>query len=102
MEQSTHALPMEAGGASLHSLVRHGGGSHIGTYYRAARPLIARLLAMGRSTPRKAAAHLLHPGEHVHSGGWAMHFMDAHREAVDLHESFTADELQTVLLLAPR
>jgi hypothetical protein len=31
-----------------------------------------------------------------------MHLMDAHREAVNLHESFTADELHTALLLAPR
>ncbi len=61
MEQSTHALPVGAGGASLHSLGRHGGGSHLGTYYRVARTLIARLLAMGGSIPRKAAAHLLHP-----------------------------------------
>ena len=31
-----------------------------------------------------------------------MHLMDAHREAVDVQESFTADGLQTALLLAPR
>ena len=31
-----------------------------------------------------------------------MHLMDAHRVAVDLQESFTVDELQTALLLAPR
>jgi hypothetical protein len=31
-----------------------------------------------------------------------MHLMDAHREEVDILESFTADELQTALLLAPR
>ena len=30
-----------------------------------------------------------------------MHLMDVHREAVDLQESFTANELQTALLLAP-
>jgi hypothetical protein len=93
-----------AGGASLHSLVRHEGGSHLGTYYRVAGPLIARLLAMGGSTPRKVAAFLLHPAEHVHGegGGWAMHLNDAHRKAVNLQESFTANELQTSLLLAPR
>ena len=37
-EQSTHALPVEAGGALLHSLVQHGGGSHLGTYCRIAAP----------------------------------------------------------------
>ena len=31
-----------------------------------------------------------------------MNLLDAHRAAVDLQESFTADELQTALLLAPR
>jgi len=31
-----------------------------------------------------------------------MHLMDAHREAVNLQESFTVNELQTALLLAPR
>ena len=55
---STHALPVGAGGAFLHSLVMHGGGSHLGTYYRIAAPLIARLLAMGGSTPREVAEHL--------------------------------------------
>ena len=56
---------------------------------------------MGGSTQRKATALLLHPAEHAHSGGgvWAMHLMDAHREAVDLQELFTANELQTALLL---
>jgi len=45
-EQSTHALPAGAGGASLHSLVQYGVGSHLGTYYCIAGPLIARLLLM--------------------------------------------------------
>jgi len=58
---STNALPVGAGGASLHSPVMHGGGSHLGTYYRIAGPLIARLLAMGGCTPRKVAVHLLNP-----------------------------------------
>ncbi len=40
-ELSTHALPVGAGGAALHSLAQHGGGSHLGTYYRIAGPLIA-------------------------------------------------------------
>jgi len=68
-ERSTHTLLVGAGGASLHSLVRHVGGSHLGTYYRIAGPLIARLLVMDGNTPRKAAAHLLNPAEHVHNGG---------------------------------
>jgi len=77
----------------LHSLVTHGGGSHPGTYYRIAGPLIARLLVMGGSAPRIAAAHLLHPVEHAQRGGWAMHLLDAHKAAVDLQKSFTAYEL---------
>jgi len=47
-EQSTHALPVGMGGASLQSLLQHGGGSHLGTSYRIAGPIIARLLIMGR------------------------------------------------------
>ena len=101
-EQSTHALPVGAGGAKLHSLVRHGAGSHLGTYYRIAGPLIARLLLMGGPTPRKAAAHLLNPSDQVHGGGWARHLLDAHKAAVDLQESFSRDELQMAFLLAPR
>jgi len=31
-----------------------------------------------------------------------MHLLDAHRAAVNLQESYTADELQNALLLAPR
>jgi hypothetical protein len=84
LDHSTHALPVGAGGASMHSLVQHGGGSHLGTYYRIAGPLIAHLLLMGGPTPRKAAAHLLNPSEQEHGGGWAMHLLDADISAVDL------------------
>ena len=76
--KSTHVLPVGAGGASLHSIVKHGGGSHLGTYYRIAGPFIARLLTMGGPTPRKTVAHLLNPTEQVHGGGWATHLLDAH------------------------
>ena len=68
-KQPTHALPVGSGGASLHSLVQHGGGSHLGTYYHIAGPLIARLLLMGGPTPRKEATNLLSPFGHVHGGG---------------------------------
>ncbi len=40
---STHALLVGAGGAALYSLVHHGGGNHLGTYYKIAGTLIARL-----------------------------------------------------------
>ncbi len=83
-ETSTDTLPVGAGGASLHSLVQHGDGSHLGTYYRIAGPLIARLLMMGGSTPRKAAANLLNPAVHTDRGGWAMHLLEAHRAVADL------------------
>ena len=51
-EKSTHALPVGAGGASLHSLMQHGDGSHLGTHFRIAGPLNALLLMMGGPTPR--------------------------------------------------
>jgi hypothetical protein len=58
---SSHALLVGAGGAALHSLQRHGSGTHLGTYYRIAEPLIARLLMMGGLKPRKAAEQLINP-----------------------------------------
>ncbi len=72
-EQPTHALLVGAGGASLHSRVQHGAGSHLGAYYRIAGPLIARLLLIGGMTPREAAAHLLNPLDQARGGGWARH-----------------------------
>ncbi len=98
----THALPAGAGGASLHSLMQHGRGSHLGTYYRIAGPLIARLLMMGEATPRRATAHLLSPREQADRGGWVAHLLKAHQAAMDLQESFTHDDLHMVFLLAPR
>ena len=82
--------------------MQHGGGSHLGTYYRIAGPLVARLLMMGGATPRRAAAHLLSPLEEADRGGWAAHLLKAHQAEVDLQESFTHDDLQLPVLLAPR
>ncbi len=76
-------------------------GSHPGTYYRIASPLIARLLMMGGSTPRRAAAHLLSPLEQANWVGWAAHLLQAYQAAVDLQESFTGDDLRMAFLLAP-
>ncbi len=101
-DSSTHALPIGAGGAALHSLAQHGGGSHLGTYYRIAGPLIARLLLMGGSTPRRVAANLQEPPERGSVGGWAAHLHAAHRAAVNLQDSFTAEDLNRAFLLAPR
>ena len=99
---STYALPVGVDGASLPSLVMHGGGSNLGTYYRIDGPLIARLLAMGGCTPRKVAEHLLNPSTVQEGGGWAFHLLEAYKAAVGLQESFTHDELQTTFLLALR
>ena len=82
--------------------MQHGRGSHLGTYYRIAGPLIARLLMMGEATPRRATAHLLSPLEQADRGGWAAHKLKAHHAEVDLHESFTHDDLPMAFLLAPR
>jgi hypothetical protein len=53
-------------------------------------------------TPRKAAAHLLNPSHQAHDGGWARYLLDAHRAAVDLHESFSQDDPEMAFQLAPR
>ncbi len=83
-------------------MVHHAEGIHIGTYYRIAGPLIARLLLMGESTPRKVAADLLSPAEKGIGGGWASHIIAAHRGSKDLQESFSNEDLQMALMLAPR
>ena len=104
-EHSTHALSVGEGGSTLlHSLVQHAEGSHLGTYYRIVGPtLIARLLLMGGSTPRKvAAAVLLSLHEHRAGGGRASHLLEAHMNAVGLQESFSNEDLQMAFLLAPR
>ena len=89
-------------GASLHSMTQHGGGSHLGPYYRIAGPLIARIVMMGGAAPPRAAVHLLSPLEQADRGGWATHLLTAHQAAVDLQESFTRDDLRMALLFAPR
>ena len=112
---STHALPMGAGGASLHYLQRHGIDSHLGTYYRIAGPLIARLLMMGGLTPRKAAEHLHNlaaalaseggracRGEVMRGEGWASYLLQTHGVVEALHESFTPEDLERAFLLASR
>ena len=101
-DSSTHALPAGAGRASLHSMMHHEGGSHLGTYYRIDGPLIARVLMMGGATPRRAAAHLFSPLEQADRGGWAAHLLKAHQAAVDLcWEFFTHDDLHITFLLPP-
>ena len=101
-EHSTHALPVGAGGSTLHSLIQHAEESNLGTYYRIAGPLIARLLLMGGSAPRKVAADLLSPPEQRAGGGWASHLLEAHMNAVGLQESFSNEDMQMAFLLAPR
>jgi len=101
-EQSPNALLVRAGGAGLHSLVQHGGASHLGTCYRIAGPLIARILLMGGTTPRKVAADLLSPSEQGNGGGWASHLPEAHKMAVDLQESFSNGDMQMAFHLDPR
>ena len=85
----------------MHSLVKHGGGRHLGTYYRIAGPLIARLVMMGGTTPRKVAADLLSPSEQGYGGGWSPHLLEAHITAVDLQESLSNEDMQMAFLLAP-
>ena len=57
---------------------------------------------MRGSTPRKVAADLLSPAEKRIGGGWASHLLAAHIGATDLQESFSNEDLQMALLLAPR
>ena len=40
--------------------------------------------------------------EQADRGGWAAHLLQAHQAAVDLHESFTHDDLHMAFLLGPR
>jgi len=51
-DESTHTLPIGAGGARLTSLERHASGSYMGAFIRIAGPLQQRLVAMGGSTKK--------------------------------------------------
>ena len=99
---STHALPVGVGGSSLHFLERHGRDSHLGTYYRIAGPLIARLLVMGGLIPRKTAELLLSPTSAKACEGWASHLLQIHGVVEGKEGSFTPEGLKTVFLLSPR
>ncbi len=101
-DHSTHSLPVGAGGAGLTSLGKHASGSYLGAFFRIAGPLKHRLTTLGRSTNRAVAAGLQNPTEAVNSMEWAKHVCEAHMQAKLNHDSFTAEELYTTDLAAPR
>jgi len=100
--QSTHTLPLAAGGAGLHSLRDMASASYLGAFFRVAGPLISRLAQMGGTTTARAATLLEDPPAARGSFAWARSLCKAHEEALELQSSFTDKELQLISLAAPR
>ena len=59
--QSTHALPVVAGGAGLSSLLASASSSYLGAFFRVAGPLTTRLDIMRGTTTSRAATLLADP-----------------------------------------
>ena len=83
-EDSTHTLPVGAGGAGLISLAAHAEGSYIGAFFMIAGPLQQRLNAMGGSTNRELAAALHNPLTSRDTNQWAVNVHMAHDAAKQL------------------
>ena len=58
---TTHDLPMVAGGAGLSSLSRMASASYLGAFFRVAGPFLDRLAHMGGNTTARVAALLADP-----------------------------------------
>jgi hypothetical protein len=100
-ENSTHTLPIGAGGAGLTSLEDHAAGGYIGAFFRIAGPLQQRLIAMGGSTNREVAAALQDPSANRCTRQWARAVCEAHEDARTLQRSFTPAERYSADALAP-
>ncbi len=101
-QDSTHTLPVGAGGAGLTSLEAHAVGGYLGAFFRIAGPLQQRLTTMGESTSRETAASLFGPAASVHNKQWAECAVETHAEVLALRTSFSAAKRHTADLLAPR
>jgi hypothetical protein len=101
--QSTHTIQIGAREAGLTSLGKHASGNYIGAFFMIiAGPLQQRLAYMGGSANRTIVAALQDPIQAANSLEWAMHVCEAHRAAKATQDSFTAEELYTTDLMAPR
>jgi hypothetical protein len=101
-DQSTHSLPLEAGGDGLTSLGKHPSGSYLGAFFRIVGPFRQRLTSLGGSTNRSVVAALQDSTEAANSLDWAKHVCEAHKQAKSTQDSFTAEDLYTTDLEAPR
>ena len=79
-EDSTHTVPVGAGGAGLTSLEAHAWGGYLGAFYMIAGPLQHRLTSMGGSTNKAIATALHDPAASKNSQQWAHSVWEA-REA---------------------
>ena len=95
------SMLLGAGGASVSSLAKHAFGSYLGAFFRVARPLHQRLIAMGGATNRLIDAHLANPSGASASMPWASYVYASHTAATSLHQSFTATEQHFADLIDP-
>jgi hypothetical protein len=81
---STHSLPIGAGGASLASLDRHTSVIYLVAFFRVGGPLRQRPVAMGGSTNRVGVAELVDPVNESDIQKWETYVCGAHADALAL------------------
>jgi len=81
---STHSLPVGAGGAALTSLPRHSSGSYLGVFFRVIGPLHQCLIALGGGINRNVAYMLTDPVKASDNQQWAPHVCQAHDAVCEL------------------
>ena len=99
---STHTLPVGAGGAGLTSLAAHVEGNYTGAFFSIARPLQQRLTTTGGSTNRELTAALHNPVARKATNKWADTVHTAHDSAKQLELSFSPAKRHAAHTMAPR
>jgi hypothetical protein len=83
-------------------LKKHASGSYMGAFFRTAGPLLQYFIAMGGSTNMASAAALQNPAAVRGDLQWANNVCATREEAMRTRESFSATELHSTDLIAPR
>jgi hypothetical protein len=100
--QSSHNLPVGAGGGELTSPGRHASCCYLGAFSRIAGQLQHRLTTMGGSTNKAIMAAMLNPVAVRTTMEWAHRVCEAHTDAKRAQDSFSLAQLHTTDLMAPR
>jgi hypothetical protein len=101
-EDSTHILPVGAGGMGLTSLAAHAEDNYVGAFFTIVGPLQQRLTAMGGSTNRELETTLLNPVAMKATSQWADNVHKAHDTTKQFQLSFSPVERHAADTLALR